>query len=86
MNSVIAKSQKNLNTQGSKFEEDLKDIRTNCSDLDHMFVQYEHDFMTNGTLSKTEMGEIDDACTKMTALMKVATKKQAALESWFKVI
>ena len=42
--------------------------------------------MENGTLSTEEMDEIVGACTKMTALMKVAAKKQAALESWFKVV
>ena len=51
-----------------------------------MFVQCEQDFMTHGALANTEMDEIDDACAKMIILMKVATKKQPALESCFKVI
>ena len=83
LDAAIARSQTNANTKGSKVEQDAGRIKEDGDALDAKVQAMERAYLTTNTLTADQIEEAAQLCQDVKGKTEVATKKVAALKSWF---
>ena len=84
INGLVAQSEENHNTQGSKIERDLHKLVEDCTSMDDELVNLEQVSIVKGRLDDDQVKEVAELCARIKSATDAGREKGQALKAWFK--
>ena len=82
---LIAQSEAHTNTNGCKFESDLRAVILNGTKIDDSMVTLETNYVAKGALARDEIEQGAKLASHLVEAMKNGAKRVVALKACFKV-